>query len=181
VLRAFDDALRAVEGGCEMVIDDSSITGPGVYCDRHHSGTASDLGVRRQHAAERRRQQLTRTRNRPHRFVRTHFSCYTVRLLYAGPDLGGVRGPRAPGLPPRGGLPPNPSRGRERKGRMGGIAPSFLKSQIRHWAPGLPPAKSGPDCTSTFVVSGVARNVNVGARLSSPFFPLFPSFSFSFP
>jgi len=50
----------------------------------------------------------------------------------------GAEGPRAPGLPP------NPSRGRERKGRMGGIAPPFLKSQIRHWAPGLPPAKSGP-------------------------------------
>jgi len=26
-----------------------------------------------------------------------------------GPDLGGARGARAPGLPPTGGLPPNPS------------------------------------------------------------------------
>ena len=33
-----------------------------------------------------------------------------VRALNAGPDLGGGdRGPRAPGLPPTGGLPPNPS------------------------------------------------------------------------
>jgi len=30
-------------------------------------------------------------------------------MLDAGPDLGGAGGPRAPGLPPTGGLPPNPS------------------------------------------------------------------------
>jgi len=35
----------------------------------------------------------------------------------------GAGGFRAPGLPPTAGLPPNPSREKERKGRMGGIAP----------------------------------------------------------
>ena len=36
---------------------------------------------------------------------------YYVHVMLScvpGPDLGGGRGPRAPGLPPTGGLPPNP-------------------------------------------------------------------------
>jgi len=69
----------------------------------------------------------------------------------------GAGGFRAPGLPPTAGLPPNPSREKERKGRMGGIAPPFLKSQIRHWAPGLPPAKSGPGSQALVLLSLLAR------------------------
>jgi len=39
-----------------------------------------------------------------------HAADHSPKLIpSAGPDLGGPMGPRAPGLPPKGGLPPNPS------------------------------------------------------------------------
>jgi len=46
---------------------------------------------------------------------------------------------------------------------MGGIAPPFLKSQIRHWAPGLQQAKSGPGANA---ITGITKRETWPCRVS---------------